>query len=137
MYKHNQPSVLQWFIERVDCCVMISLRHHSSMLCYCRLPVAATPDQVYGSVDADTVLAVLTHKITHAVRAQVRTKHHNIIYSTLYTITPLRKQYAPNTHPLRSSEPHAVLCCADDPVCCVLSAGRVLVKLVCCCVTGW
>lgn len=37
----------------------------------CRLPVVATPEQVYNSVDADTVLTVLTHKITRAVRAQV------------------------------------------------------------------
>jgi hypothetical protein len=34
--------------------------------------VVATPEQVYNSVDADTVLTVLTHKITRAVRAQVR-----------------------------------------------------------------
>lgn len=33
--------------------------------------MAATPEQVYSSVDADTVLTVLTHKITRAVRAQV------------------------------------------------------------------
>lgn len=33
--------------------------------------MATTPEQVYGSVDADTVLTVLTHKITRAVRSQV------------------------------------------------------------------
>lgn len=42
----------------------------------CRLPVVATPEQVYNSVDADTVLTVLTHKITRAVRSQVGTQSH-------------------------------------------------------------
>jgi hypothetical protein len=41
------------------------------IICGCRLPVAVTPEQVYNSVDANTVLTVLTHKITRAVRAQV------------------------------------------------------------------
>ena len=41
------------------------------IICGCRLPVAVTPEQVYHSVDANTVLTVLTHKITRAVRAQV------------------------------------------------------------------
>jgi hypothetical protein len=32
--------------------------------------VALSPQEVYNSVDADTVLTVLTHKITKAVRTQ-------------------------------------------------------------------
>lgn len=35
------------------------------------MPVAVGPAEVYSSVDADTVLTVLTHKITKAVRTQV------------------------------------------------------------------
>lgn len=34
--------------------------------------MALGPAEVYSSVDADTVLTVLTHKITKAVRTQVR-----------------------------------------------------------------
>ncbi|KAF6265854.1 hypothetical protein COO60DRAFT_1697553 [Scenedesmus sp. NREL 46B-D3] len=39
-------------------------------VCTLRLPVAHGPAEVYSSVDADTVLTVLTHKITKAVRTQ-------------------------------------------------------------------
>ncbi|WIA11779.1 hypothetical protein OEZ85_011873 [Tetradesmus obliquus] len=39
-------------------------------VCTIRLPVALGPAEVYSSVDADTVLTVLTHKITKAVRTQ-------------------------------------------------------------------
>lgn len=46
--------------------------HVHGLRCVCaRLPVALGPAEVYSSVDADTVLAVLTHKITKAVRTQV------------------------------------------------------------------
>jgi hypothetical protein len=48
---------------------------HSASGCSCRLPVALGPAEVYSSVDADTVLTVLTHKITKAVRTQVRQLH--------------------------------------------------------------
>jgi hypothetical protein len=52
--------------------LLFSNEYEMMLFCVCRLPVALGPAEVYSSVNADTVLTVLTHKITKAVRTQVR-----------------------------------------------------------------